>query len=82
MSELTCRDVIGLLVDYLDQALGPETVKAFEEHLEDCPPCRAYLNTYQRTRELTGLAGRVAMPEEMKERLRQFLGEHLGRSQP
>jgi anti-sigma factor (TIGR02949 family) len=74
---MTCKDAIAILADYLDVALSEESVQRFEQHLRDCPPCVAYLNTYKRTRELTGTAGRVEMPEEMKRRLRQFLLDHL-----
>jgi len=70
---LTCREVVGLLADYLESALGQERMRELEEHLAGCEPCRAYLNTYQRTKALTAETERVAMPEEMKDRLRQFL---------
>jgi len=70
---LTCREVVGLLADYLESALGQERMRELEEHLAGCEPCRAYLNTYQRTKALTAETERVAMPDEMKDRLRQFL---------
>jgi anti-sigma factor RsiW len=73
---LTCRDVIGLLLDYLEEALDPDTVAAFERHLQDCAPCRAYLKTYDRSRRLVGEVSRVEMPDELKDRLRELL---LGR---
>lgn len=76
---LTCKDAIEIMGDYLEASLGPELVAALEQHFQDCPPCVAYLNTYRKTRELTGRVGRVEMPEEMKQRLRQFLIERLGR---
>ena len=70
---LTCREVVGLLADYLESALGQERMRELEEHLAGCEPCRAYLKTYQRTKALTAETERVAMPDEMKDRLRQFL---------
>jgi len=70
---LTCREAIGLLADYLESALSEEEIRELEEHLAGCRPCQAYLNTYRRTKDLTGKAERVAMPEEMKGRLRTFL---------
>jgi predicted anti-sigma-YlaC factor YlaD len=70
---LTCREVVGLLADYLGSALGQELIGELEKHLAGCEPCRAYLNTYQRTKTLTAETERVAMPDEMKDRLRQFL---------
>jgi anti-sigma factor RsiW len=70
---LTCREAIGLLADYLESALREEESRELEEHLAGCGPCQAYLNTYRRTKDLTGKAERVAMPEEMKDRMRMFL---------
>jgi anti-sigma factor RsiW len=69
----SCREMIGLLAAYLESALGQDRVAELEEHLAGCEPCQAYLNTYQRTRDLTGETERVPMPDEMKARLRQFL---------
>ena len=70
----TCKELIlDLLVDYLEQTLNPDVVSDLERHLQVCPPCVAYLNTYVKTRELIGQNQPVAMPEEMKTRLREFL---------
>jgi predicted anti-sigma-YlaC factor YlaD len=74
---VTCREVIGLLGDYLESTLRPDTLGRLEEHLHDCPACRVYLSTYQRTREVTARVGRVEMPDEMKARLRSFLLRQL-----
>jgi anti-sigma factor RsiW len=81
-ARLTCRDVIGMLADYLESALPIETVRAFDEHLDECQECVAYVNTYTKTRELTGHAVEVEMPREMKARLRGLLLEHLARAGP
>jgi anti-sigma factor (TIGR02949 family) len=76
---LTCQAVIELLLEYLEESLTPEALEAFERHLEGCPACVAYLNTYKKTRELTGEVSRVPIPDEMKARLRVFLLERLAR---
>jgi anti-sigma factor RsiW len=70
---MTCRDVIELLSDYLQDALTPEVAADLERHLTDCVPCRAYLATYRRTRALGAQAARLEMPDEMRTRLRDFL---------
>jgi anti-sigma factor RsiW len=79
---LTCQDVIGLLLDYLEEALDADTVAALERHLEDCAACRAYFKTYDRSRRLVGEVGGIEMPAELKDRLRTFLRDRLsaGRS--
>jgi anti-sigma factor RsiW len=74
---MTCREVIDVLADYLERTLDDETCAELERHLADCAPCRAYLATYRRTRVLGAEAQRVAMPEEMRARLRRFLLDRL-----
>jgi anti-sigma factor RsiW len=74
---MTCQEAIDLLADFLDQSLSADLATTLESHLEGCGPCRAYLATYARTRKLGGDVQRVAMPDEMKERLRRFLLDRL-----
>ena len=74
---MTCKDVIGLLADYLEATLTEAQVAELEDHLRACDPCVAYLRTYRRTKELAARAERVEMPTEMMDRLRQFLVRHL-----
>lgn len=74
---MTCKEAIDVLGDYLEETLATELTEELERHLDDCAPCRAYLNTYRKTRELTGKAGRAPMPDEMKKRLHRFLLDRL-----
>lgn len=70
---MTCKDAIAVLADFLEKTLSPETVRELEAHLHDCPPCRASLTTYRKTRGLVARAGRADRPAELKTRLRRFL---------
>ena len=70
---MTCREAIALLADYLDRELTPEHITRIEQHLAICEPCRAYFATYERTQELAAGVQRIAMPADMKERLRRLL---------
>lgn len=70
---MTCQEAIAILGDYLESLCGPDLVAELERHLEQCAPCRAYLNTYQATRAAAADASRVEMPHEMKQRLRAVL---------
>jgi anti-sigma factor (TIGR02949 family) len=74
---MTCKDAIELFSEYLEAAVDADTLARLEEHLRDCPPCIAYLNTFRRSRELAREASQVEMPPELKRRLRQFLLAHL-----
>ena len=77
---MTCKEAIEVLAEYIEASLTSELVDELERHLRDCAPCRAYLSTYRKTRELTAEVGRAPMPEEMKQRLHRFLLERLSRS--
>jgi anti-sigma factor RsiW len=53
-SELTCREVVELVNDYLDDWL-PEPARArFEQHLDDCPHCVVYIEQMRATIAATG----------------------------
>ena len=46
-SEMTCRELVDFLIEYLDGELPENSRSVFEEHLGFCPPCQAYLDTYR-----------------------------------
>ena len=79
-ARMTCQDVIGLLLEYLEATLDDDVVRQLEAHLEGCEPCRAYLATYRRTIGVVGPAGRDEMPAEMRRHLATFLAERLRRA--
>ncbi|MBI4737481.1 MAG: zf-HC2 domain-containing protein [candidate division NC10 bacterium] len=80
MRHPTCREVsLSSLSEYLDATLSPEVTAELERHLAGCKLCVAYLNTYKKSRELAGQTFPLAMPEEMKAHLRQFLLEQLAK---
>ncbi len=79
-----CREITDLLLDYMTGELDPETVAAFEDHLDLCPDCVAFLNTYKKTVQATRSLRFEDIPAEMEKRVRRFLRErtqkgHLGR---
>ncbi len=45
--DLTCREFVDFLDDYLSGALSDEQRAAFNAHLAICPSCVAYMKTYQ-----------------------------------
>ena len=64
---MTCRDALAFLSDWLTGDLPEATREAFVRHLEDCASCRAYVDSYERTRELakdaeSDAAGRAPEP--------------------
>jgi len=69
---ITCRDLIRFLIDYTSGELPPTERAEFDRHLAVCPPCVAYLKTYEQTIRLGKAAmadGDDDLPAEMPEEL-------------
>ena len=47
--ELTCQELVELVTDYLEDALPTPERARFEEHLDDCDGCTAYLDQIRTT---------------------------------
>ena len=72
---MTCRELVELLIDFLDGDLPEERRRHIEEHLAFCPPCLTYLETYRVTIQLTRRLPDVPPPPELLERLKAALRE-------
>ena len=46
---MTCRELADFLMEYLDDALGGREREVFEAHLQSCPACVRYVDTYRET---------------------------------
>ena len=57
--DLTCKELVELVTDYLEGALSPADQRRFDEHLAGCPYCRIYLEQMRQTVRLLG-----KLPEE------------------
>jgi anti-sigma factor RsiW len=47
--EITCREFVEFLDDYLSRGLADGARTAFDAHLAACPSCVAYMKTYEAT---------------------------------
>ncbi len=47
--ELTCRELVELVTDYLEGALPPEDAARFDRHLAVCPGCTTYVEQIRQT---------------------------------
>ncbi|VTS08848.1 anti-sigma factor family protein [Tuwongella immobilis] len=74
---LTCRELCGLLMDFLDGTMAPELRTQFEQHLCACPPCRTYLDTYKQTIRMTRMLPREPLPTELVARLQVLLEKEM-----
>ena len=74
-SELECRQIAELLGDYLDGTLPNHVRELLEFHIDGCPPCVAFVNTYRGTITATRTLPDAPMPIELKKRLLRVLKE-------
>ena len=78
--DLTCQQATALLVEYVNDTLAPETMRAFQEHLRDCADCLAYLRTYHATIRALGTVRYEALPAALQDRLLGFLHTQMNRA--
>jgi predicted anti-sigma-YlaC factor YlaD len=68
-TDLTCRELVELVTDYLEGALPTKDRLDFERHLVWCSWCRDYLDQVRTTIELTGEGADVDPPSPLREQL-------------
>ena len=49
---MTCREFVEFLMEYLDGILSPDQREVFDAHMNECPDCVTYLDTYRVTVDL------------------------------
>lgn len=72
-SDLECRRIAELLGEYLEGTLPKHTAELLEWHIDGCPPCVAFINTYRGTVNATRALQDVPIPPELKNRLLKVL---------
>ena len=69
---MTCKDLIESLVDYLEGDLATADRDRVGGHLEACPKCAAYLDSYRKVIAASRLAAETteeASPPDLQSRL-------------
>jgi predicted anti-sigma-YlaC factor YlaD len=55
VEEITCKELVEVVTDYLEGQMPPERRLLFEEHVAFCSWCRTYLDQMRETIRLTGM---------------------------
>ena len=66
---LPCRHVVGVVTDYLDDALPPRERANFDAHLQICEGCSAYVDQLRQTTRLIGRMPGEPLPDELQAEL-------------
>ena len=75
--DITCRQAVSLMTDYLDGALGPDDRALMEAHHAECESCAEHLRQIRITVAVTGRIREEDLgPAE--DRLRMFLEQYWG----
>jgi len=67
--EITCREMVELMTDYLEGAMPPDDRARFEEHLSICDGCTNYLGQLRETIKVTGMLTEEQIPEDHRQQL-------------
>jgi anti-sigma factor RsiW len=65
MRSLSCREVVELVTDYLEDDMADERRDLFERHLAICGACQRYLEQMRTTIGLTGMLREEDVPPEV-----------------
>jgi anti-sigma factor RsiW len=74
--EIGCPECIELLADYIDGSLPKDQTALLEWHLDGCPPCVAFVNTYRGTVDAARRLREhpeTKLPAELRQKLIAFL---------
>ncbi|HJT78267.1 MAG TPA: zf-HC2 domain-containing protein [Gemmataceae bacterium] len=74
---ITCRELMDLLGDLVDGDLPAAQRAHVEQHLQTCPPCHAYCQSYRLTVRLCRKLPCPPPPPEVMRRLRAAVCAHL-----
>jgi len=64
--EMTCKEMVELITDYLEGVLPEGDRLNFERHLEGCRGCTAYLSQMRQTIQLAGILTEESLSEKAK----------------
>jgi RNA polymerase sigma-70 factor (ECF subfamily) len=66
-----CKEIFARLSEYIDHELPDDLCERIEGHMDGCPPCQAFLESLERTVKLVEDQTAPAMPEEVRESVRE-----------
>jgi anti-sigma factor RsiW len=69
LPEMPCQELVEVITDYLDGALGATDRARFEAHLTECDACRDYLDQFRQTIALAGQVESEQLSPQTREQL-------------
>lgn len=79
VDELTCKELVEVVTDYLEGRLRPEERLRFEEHVAFCSWCATYLRQMRDTIRVNGALAEEDLSPEAREALLGAFRDWKGR---
>jgi hypothetical protein len=79
LSAQTCKQIAGLMADYLTDKLRPKIKAEFIKHLSICPDCVNFLRTYKKTVQSAATLRIEEIPPKVRNNVLAFLRNKLRR---
>jgi hypothetical protein len=77
LSATTCKQIAELMADYLNDKLRPKVKEDFQKHLNLCPDCVNFLNTYKKTVQSAATLRAEEIPPKVRDNVLAFLRQKL-----
>jgi anti-sigma factor RsiW len=77
MSDVMCVSGVDLLADYLEGLLPPDVRASIERHVLGCERCQSFVASYQATPKILREATDVALPEELRRSIEDWMRRRL-----
>jgi len=78
--EMSCRDLVELVTEYLEGTLDAEAHSRFEAHLEICEGCVAYVEQMRSTMRVLGAIPEESLSPDVRDRLLEIFRGPSGTS--
>lgn len=78
-SQMTCRELVGIVTEYLEGTLSLEDRTRLESHLVFCDWCVDYLDQMRNTIRITGSLREEDVPADMEAELLRAFRDWKGR---
>lgn len=79
---MTCQELVEHLLDFVANELEAEHRQRLEQHLQHCPHCVTYVETYRLTIQITRRLTCKPLPPQFEQRLRVVLRTELPPAPP
>jgi anti-sigma factor RsiW len=67
--KMTCRELVQLITDYLEDDLSTRDRRRFERHLRGCDGCTTYIEQMRYAVRLAGVLGEDDLPPHARDEL-------------